>query len=340
MSDTGTRVDTENTTITDWLRVRWTWAGQMRYRFNAALLDPTLGNPPLLEESFVRTFPNDNPLTTAVDESLTADLTHFSTGPNNEVWLDVGRKVQVGSFYRTFDRCYTLRNLPAAPSGDLAMLGTDISGLNDVSLIDSNTDERVARASAVGTVGKPTEIHFLYEPTVFRAEIPLGQSFDALNPDLQLIPALCEGAVLRAADLGPAESFTRVGSYVPDGTATGFPIRWDQLGKRLLPVHPGSYQLVWPDADDPTKSYKIEIVSGFLGETVPLSSEREFPTGMRERSEPDPDPDPAPTYVMTTKLPGTDSDFPASPGAHYRHRFATTPDRSPPTKLDLSAADH
>ncbi|MCX6875772.1 MAG: hypothetical protein NTW21_18480 [Verrucomicrobia bacterium] len=331
LGGTGNRVVTENTTINDWLRVRWTWAGQMRYRFDAAIIDAAQGNPPLLQETFVRTFFLDNPSTTTVDESLTADHTYFSIAPSNEVWLDVGRKVQVGSFYRTFDRCYTLRNFPAAPSGDLAMLGTDVSSLTDITLGDEVGVSRVARASAVGTVGKPTEVHFLYEPTVFRAEVALGQAFDAMNPDLQLIPALCDGAVLRAADLGPAESFTRVGTYVPDGTATGFPVRWDQLGKRLLPVHPGSYQLVWPNADDPTKTYRIEIVSGFPGESVPLSSAREDATGMREGS--------APAYVTTTTLAGTASEFPASPAAHYRHRYASTPDRSPPTKLDLSATD-
>jgi hypothetical protein len=331
---TGNRVLTENVTITDWVRVRWSWAGQMRYRFDAAVFDAAQGNPALLQQSFVRTFPNDI-VGTPEDESLIADQTYFSVAPTNEVWLDVGRKVQVGSFYRTFDRCWTLGNFVSPPSGDFGLPGkpgSNVTNLSDITLDDLAGNERVARATQVEIVTKPTEVHFLYQPTVFRAEIPLGQAFDAVNPDLHLIPALCDGAVLRAADLGPAEDFTRVGTYVPDGTATGFPVRWDELGKRLLPVHPGSYQLVWPDAKNPAKSYKIEIVSGYPNDTVTLASEREFPTGMREGT--------APAYVTSTLLQAADSGFPGSPGAHYRHRYDSNPDRNPPTKLDLSATDH
>jgi hypothetical protein len=332
LGSSGNRLVTETVNIDDWLRVQWRWSGQVRYRFDAASLDAASGPLPLPGQSFLRTFFKDNPATTGVDESLIQESIAFGNAGTNEAWVKLGRKVQVGSFYRTADRRLTLRDFTSTPSGDLGMLGSDVSALADLTITDSQSQSRVARVAPSQPAVDPSEIHFVYQPTVFRAEVPLGQSFDAINPDLRLIPALPDGAVLRAASLGPKELFTRVGTFVPDGTTTGFPVRWDQLGKRLLPVHPGSYQLEWPDANEDGESYKIEMVSGYPTDVVALSSERELPTGAREGS--------APGWVMQTTLAAADPDFPASPTAHYRHRYSTDALRNPPTKLDLSGSDH
>jgi len=328
----GNRAVTENVTISDWLRVRWTWTGQVRYRFDATSLDATQGNPPLFE-SFVILYNNDTPATV---KSIA-----YGSAAANQVWLDLGAPVRVGSYYRTFDRRSTMHNFVSAPTGDLGGLGSDISVLTDLAVNDAQSRLRIARVSPMLSAGSPSEAHFVLQPTVFRAEIPLGQSLDANNPNVQTNPALPDGAVLRTADRGPNGTFTRVGPYVPDGTPNGASERWDQLGACLLPVHPGSYQFDWPDANDPTTTYRIEIVSGYPNDTVALASEREMkapdaspslsPGGKRYGA--------APAYVTTTQLAAADAAFPAAPGAHYRHRHAATPDRNPPTKLDLSTTD-
>lgn len=338
VAGTGSRVATQNVIVSDWLRVVWSWAGQVRYRFDATTLGGGGGSAgPLPGQAFVRIFQKDNPATPGTDESLLQQSVVFGPGATNETWLELGRKAQVGSFYRTADRRWTLRDFTSTPSGDLALLSSDVSLMRDLSLTDSQAQLRLARVTPAAPVALPTEIHFLYEPTVFRAEVPLGQSFDAQNPDLQLIPPISPGSVLRAGSQGPSSSFVAVGTYVPDGTATGTPGRWDELGKRLLPVHPGSYQIEWPDANEPGRFYKIEMVSGYPTDTVALASERENADGSRQNTAA---PNAAPIYVMQTVLPGTDSAFPASPAAHYRHRYSTSAERNPPTKLDPSSTDH
>jgi len=358
---TGNRLSTEGVTISNWLRVRWIWSVQVRYRFDAAGGNAGVGSSAFLGQSYIRTYNFDNPLTTEVDESLTLRAS-TPTAPNplfgnasfNEVWIDFGTRVEVGAFYRTFDRCSTLGDFPGAPSGNLGVLGSDVSNLVDVQLADDQGRLRFARAHVVdyarnglgqiirdaqgrfsGGASGPSEIHYYYEPTVFRAEIPLGESFDAANPNLQLVPALCDGGRLRTGDLGPSGNFTRVGE-IADGTSTGAPVRWDQLGQRLLPVHPGNYQISWPDADDPSDSYIIEIVTGYPGDLVGLPSAREEPSGMRQNTAA---PGAPPAYVFSTNLAPAADKFPASPGAHYRHHYDTNALRSPPTKLDLDDTD-
>ncbi|MCB1133533.1 MAG: hypothetical protein KDN05_20615, partial [Verrucomicrobiae bacterium] len=252
------------------------------------------------------------------------------------------RKVDVGAFYRTADRCFTLADFLSPPSGNLSSLGTDISVFQDVMVNDTpalDEGDRVARIFTVAAATTPTEITFSYAPTVFRAEVPLGKEFDAVNPDGSLVPHLCDGGVLRAADLGPSGTFTRVG-VAPSGQPTGNPYRWDQLGKCLVPVHPGSYQIDWPDANDPSKSYKIEIVAAYPGDTALLASAREtlLPDGDSKREVA------ASSFVFNTTMPRVDAEFPGSlpaPGAdaHYRHLYDPIQARTMPTKLDISQAD-
>lgn len=338
VAGSGNRVATENVIVSDWLRVAWTFAGQVRYRFDAATLGGGGGAAaPLPGQAFVRTFNKDNPATAGVDESLTQQSIIFGPGATNEAWVDLGRKTQVGSFYRTVDRRWTLRDFTSTPSGDLALLSTRIADLRDLSLNDGQSQLRVARVTPAAPAGTPTEIHFVYEPTVFRAEVPLGQSFDAQNPDLQLIPALSPNGVLRMGSLGPADAFMRVSTYVPDGTGAGSPTRWDELGKRLLPVHPGSYQIDWPDANDPARTYKIEIVTGYPTDSIPLVTARENGDGSRQNLAGPNDP---PNYVFATTMPAADASFPGAPLAHYRHHYSTDAQRTPPTKLDPSTTDH
>ena len=108
-------------------------------------------------------------------------------------------------------------------------------------------------------------------------ELPLGTSFDASQEGSypQLVPALCDGAVLRAGSLAFDPNVISSTGDTPAGTANEAAIRWDQVDKRAFPVHPGSYTVQWPDANDPGTNYLIEFVTGYPGDQVSLSSERE-----------------------------------------------------------------
>ncbi len=120
---------------------------------------------------------------------------------------------------------------------------------DDTTVPDQQGLTRVSRIFTVRNANAPTEIHWLYQPTIFRTEIPLGLSLNGLNPNSQLTPALPGAAALRVSDTGPGSTITKV-KFPPDGSfIAGEPLRWDILGKGLFPVHPGIYQVTWPDGN-------------------------------------------------------------------------------------------
>jgi hypothetical protein len=322
--------------MTQPVRLRWRWTGQVRYRFGAVN-----GTNPLLGQSFVRIYDAATPTILQASTPLSPNP-RMGNSPVTEIWVDVGRKVDVGAYYRTADRSLTLGNFISTPGGNLSSVGSDISVFQDVMVDNPPTltvGSRVARIINIPAATVPTEITFNYVPTVFRAEIPLGMEFDATNPNDFLVPHLADGGVLRASNLGPSDAFTRVG-VAPTGQAIGNPYRWDQLGKTVVPVHPGSYQLEWPDANNPSKTYKIEIVAAYPGDSAPLASAREtlLPDGNSTREVV------ASAFVFNTTMPRVDEEFPGSlpaPGqdAHYRHLYDPIPARNMPTKLDISTTD-
>jgi hypothetical protein len=351
LGDTGNRLVTETVTISDWLRVKWQWKGQVRYRFDAAG-DVADGSTLFAGQSFIRVY-QDDPATTGVDESINGQVIP-GLAPFNEHWIDLDTRVEMGAFYRTFDRCQTMTDFPAAPSGDAGGLGTNISDLKDTTLNDFMGRPRTARIWNIPAAVAPTEIHWVYQPTVFRATIPLGLSFDPTTPNTYLVPHLCEDGKLSMA--GPSEQFLLPLGVPPEGPRTGNPVRWDKVGKKLFPVHPGSNMIEWPDQDDPGTKYRIEIVSDYPDERgVPLSSELEELSGLRETTT---TPNGNPVYVnaagvpmappgggvplfykTTVNLAAVGADFPASPSAHYNHLFEPVQGRRPPTKLDLDTTD-
>ncbi len=311
---TGEQVTTESFNLKSWLRIKWLWNGQVRYRLSAGNGDPNAIPIQFANQAYVRVF----------DETgETIARTVENTDVPTDVWIDTGRKVEVGAFYRTADNCFTLGDFAAPLGGDLRNFGLPVS-----KALDSSRSNRTTRVYTIASVAAPTEIPWNYQPTVYRAEIPLGQGFDASNPNAQLVPDLCEGGVLLANESGP-DALLPIGS-VPEGDTT----RWDKLAKKLFPVQPGSFRGDWPDANDPSRKYTIEIVSGYPGDTVPLTTARELPDGRREGTAPD--------YVTTTILAETGPEFPAAPDAHYRHYIDVNDreERRPPTKLDLDPTDH
>lgn len=313
----GAYVSSNPLTMTSPIRLKWRWAGQVRYRFDAK--NSGLTSNLLNTQSFIRTYKADR---------TTVDQTIYGVGADMPVWINVGTKVDVGAFYRSTDRRVTLADFQAAPGGDLTPIGRFVSSLADDLTVNAS---RLARLYTVQAATTPTDIHWVYDPTIFRAEIPLGQSFDPKDPDVQLVPDLATGAFLRVTGAGPGATIeTKIGS--PDGSVlNGTPVRWDSVSQELFPVHPGCHRITWPDASGSGEVYTIEIASALPGNSAPITTAREDEDGTRQSP---------PGYLFNTPaLAQVTSDYPATPGAHYRHLYDPVPGRCPPTKLDLSSTD-
>jgi hypothetical protein len=334
------RVATAPLTITEPLRIKWQWDGQVRYRFSAT--SGGLGDNEVQFNalSFISVFNAQGGLVENI----------YGAAGKTDVWIDSTAsklgKVVVGAFYRTDDRAFTLGDFLSPQGGDLSAFGVDISGLKDIVFPDNASSARVARTKTFNDVPlenritpTPTEITWIYEPTVFRAEVPLGQNLDSAA----LVPTLPDGAVL--SDSGPSASFLAQVAGKPEGSAVGTPLRWDFVAQQLIPVHPGSNQIKWRDLNQSDKVYKIEVVSGYPGDIVQLASERESVSGMRELNSSTSD-----GYMWQATLGRVPGDFPAAQvnfpnsnpvvaDAHYRYLYDTVIDRRAPTKLDLSRSD-
>ena len=277
---------------------------------------------------------------TAVETQSTV----YNTGSLQEVWVNIGDAVTIGAYYRTEDRCYTLTDFIGTLGGDLSSLSSSISSWEDLESFGENG--RLARVYYIASASAPTEVEFEYKPTIFRAEIPLGTAFDPTSPNTYLVPQLCEDAELRATTSG----FDLVSAVAaPESDIVGGnPIRWDQVDYLAYPVHPGIYELQWPDANDPGQSYKIQIVTGYPGDTVVLPSAREElladGTGNSIR-ETQTDNSGNQFYVMSTTLEPVSEDFPGSSSvsgadAHYRHLvYPSNNSRTPPSRLDPLTTD-
>ncbi|MEI6653276.1 MAG: choice-of-anchor D domain-containing protein, partial [Verrucomicrobiota bacterium] len=345
LNSTDARAVTVPLTITTPLQIQWLSSGQVRYRFSASSGLPGQSNTPFDGQAFVKVY----------DPTGATSTTTYSSSTYTDVWIntdaDKRQEVVVGAFYRTADRCFTLVDFPVPPGGDLQGSGSDLSLLTDTAVPDNSPSPvtRVARTHTFNaavlanrTVPTPTDIRWVYQPTVFRAEVPLGTAFDPAAT----VPALC-GTNPVMDDAGPDAGFLLPVGDVPTGRVAGNPLRWDQVDHKLYPVHPGTRQIKWRDKNLPGQTYLIEIVSGYPGAVVNLTSEKENADGSRQGT--------APAYVMQTTLqtvaqsnPGVG--FPAqyltgvaSPtrdeDAHYHHLFDPVAGRRPPTELDISTAD-
>ncbi|MGJ8640236.1 MAG: hypothetical protein ACSHYA_12675 [Opitutaceae bacterium] len=314
------RVTSAEYRVRDWIEIEWNWVGQIKYTFDA------LSGGGLYENgAFIRVFDLDG---------VPGDY-HYASNFNDFVWItvpeltaDVGTKVEVGCFYRTDERRLTLADFIAAPGNDLAAIASDISLMRDEEVPGIDGEDALARVYTIDRARLPTSIHWNYQPTVYRAEVPLGEAVD-LDSLVPALPSSEDGAV-ELWDQGPSEGIVAVGeSLSPPGA--GAPLRWDRVGKALYPVHPGSNQVDWREQDDPDRWYKIEVVSGYPEDTVPLASAREQLTGRREVG--------VDGDVRAVTLGGVSADFPATPSAHYRHFYDSSADRRVPTKLEISSTD-
>lgn len=332
----GTRSSTLPLTITGPIELEWLVSPQARYRFSATSNVVGLAGTLFDGLPFVRIY------------NGAAVTTTYGSSNNTDVWINMGAdrptKVEVGAFYRTGDDAYTLTDFVSAPGGDLGPVGTDISRLSDMSVAERAplTGSRTARVYSLswglGSAPQPTEVRWVYQPTIFRAEVPLGMAFDPTQTIPPLIRTVAPLTNRQLSEAGPlTSSVTPVGDLVQGRTSAGASLRWDRVDHKLYPVHPITNRMSWADKNDANKSYQIEVVSGYPGQRVNLTSERENPDGTRQLD--------GLNYVNSTELdsiaesnPGTA--FPAAANnAHYNHLYHSQQSKRPPTLLDPDPKD-
>ncbi len=283
-TDAATRRATVPMSVTQPLRLMWNFVGQVRYRFDAA----TAANAGTSfdGQAFLRVYQADR---VTPDTSFGPGGVVYGSGVNKDVWIDSGlasssspgRKVEVGAFYRSTDGFLTLSSFGAPPAGDLTGVSLVTSLNDDTSVVDQQGQPRVSRIFTVRNVTAPTEIHWVYQTTTFRAVVALGERLDAVNPNDQLTPGLPGLAVLKTSDTGPGNTITTK-VFPPTGSLmNGDALRWDVLGKGLFPVRPGIYEVAWPDANDAATNYRVEVTTGYPGDLVTRASASEDSSGAR-----------------------------------------------------------
>ncbi len=306
--ETPARAATDQIAVEDHMSLTWLWERQFRYEIS-------VNEPQFAAQPFLRT------------TDLQGSTSRFDgTG---QVWVPEGHAVELVSFYRTPDRCHTLQDFLKDPTGDFNGLSTTamVDRLESRDLGGGNIEDQAARFYSVPSASAPSTVSFFFDRTIFRAEMALGETFPADDPDPLLVPDLCVGGELRATLQAPES-----GDVLRERSGgTGPKFEWDSLMRRVIPVQPGTFHIEWPDANDPTKSYLIEIVTDFSGETVPLPTAREQENGLREGT--------PGAYLFETTIDPVSESFPAAPLAHYDVLFSTGDDRHPPIALDPSETD-
>ena len=326
------RAVTNVVNIQEPLRIQWLSAGQVRYRIRA-LSGGSEGASQFDEQAFVQRF-------AAMQSQVPNRWKRSIVRETQRIfgWMSIRAKSAnlSSALYRTPERYFTLGDFTVPQGGDFSAVGTDISVLKDLVVDRKSGESAVARAWILNDGSPtnpipptPTEINWFYQPTVFRAIVPLGQAL------IQLLRVHLFRSFLRAGTYPMQDrrkAFLLPVAESPKGLTTGTPLRWDTVGKLLHPVHPGSNQIEWRDSLNSDQFYKIEVVSGYPDVSVALASELEVASGERVSI--------GGNYVWQTDMDPVAADFPAADlDAHYRHLFDTVVSRRPPTELDLSQTD-
>ena len=305
----GNSVGTGEITVDDWLRISWYWKAEFRLDVTTASDGSDGGTVGLLP--YVRT---------------------SGPGPDlmeaGSIWVPELETVTVGTLFRTPDRFYTL-GAGNQISSVLNQTGT-FGNISDADLADGTYDGAVSREFTIDKVLAPGTITFNFTPTIFRAFIPIGESLDAENPNVQLVPNLPGASPVLSATPEIPFSDAAPGIEFRNGFIGTRSLHWDSVGKRVLPVNPGIFQVRWPDAQNAAIAYNIEVITGFpTDEEDGFYFELEDENGYRLT-------DGGGDFVTSFLFPGVSDAYPASPQGHYRIAFDP---KAPGVELDPNDAD-
>ncbi|MCP5522126.1 MAG: hypothetical protein H7A46_11340 [Verrucomicrobiales bacterium] len=307
--------------VTDWTAVHWMWHKEFLLVVQASTTDvATLAKVAPLPFISGDISQNVTIGSTSADGTLTV-TTH-------EAWVREGAVVTVGTRFRSGDGCYQLADIV----GQINIF----SAITMDSVVDGSAPAGgVSREYTFneGVTG-PGTVSFRFGPTVYHAEIVIGEGLDVSTTavvDGQLVPSLCgTNPVLAIPQAGPQVTASPQAST--NGTPTGgsgSPYVWDYVGQTFCPLVPGEYTLVWPDANARGTAYTISINAQFPTDTVTIA-DRENEDGSRQGTAPD--------YEVDVTFPSVSDEFPASPVAHYRYVVSDGADTIP-AALDPISAD-
>ena len=308
--------------VSDWTRVTWDWEKQFQLEVMVSAPDATtlatVAKMPFISGDVV------------VDSAVSGTAQQISDRTVSVIksWVPERAVVTVGTRYRTSDGCYELTDVIGQLNG--------FSPISMDTVVDGTFGNSVTRQYAFSSgISAPGKLVFNFGPTVFRAEIPIGEGLNVSSTaaaNAQLVPDLCgTNPKLRIDKNGP--TVQAVPQVSGDGVLTGgsgASYVWDFVGQKFYPLQPGLYTLTWADADDSKHAYTIEINAQFPTDKITIHN-RENQNGSRQGSAPD--------YLTQVTYPGTAAAFPASPGAHYNYVVSANLDEPTPANMDENPSD-
>ena len=308
--------------VSDWTRVTWDWEKQFQLTVKVAAADPGA----LAEVSSLPFLSGDVEVDGATSVSAQQDSELSYTAFKQ--WVPEHAVVTVGTRYRTDGRCWQL----SAVTGQLNAFGA----INMKTLVDGAFDGAVTRQYGFPDgITAPGTLVFNFVPTIFRAEIPIGEGLDVSSTaaaNAQLVPDLCGAGPALLIDQNGPTVVSAPQPTVAGGLSGGQgpPYIWDFVGEKFFPLQPGIYRLSWTDANDSTRTYAIEINAQFPTEQVTIQN-RENEDGSRQGSAPD--------YLTDVTYSSTAAAYPATPGAHYHYVVSPNRAEPTPTALDENPSD-
>ncbi len=308
-----TRIESDEFVIQDWLRLTWRW--QKEFKLSIAVNSPAfLGLPFITPER--EGCPNQTIQST---------------------WVPERDSCLVGTINRTPSRHYTL--------SDVQGQQYIFTAITMATVLDGTNENQVAtREYFFPQVLGPGSMTLVFDRTIFRAEIPLGHGLDVsslTNLNVQLVPDLAVGGELNTAvgpgtpiNTNPEELDTSSGHTAGN---SGRLVLYDAVGQQELPLRPGAYRFDWPDKNDSSIKYLIEVVSDFPTETIGISWDREDDDGFRLNPDGNRILLAGGNYDNDVTMDPVIDAYPGSPLAHYRCIYQLN--QPPPINLDVNPAD-
>ena len=313
----------EQGALTEYRRVFWMWDKKFRFKVDVSAIG--------LPEAAL-THAAQSPYFKMVDgilDSSNSVKTQVAAGILTvlDLWLAEGEKLEVGALYRSPNRRYTLSEVGQAMN--------NFANIDFRAMLNGSYNGQAAKSYSIPAVSAPGSLTLTYAPTIFRAQLAIGEGLDFSSPDAidtQLTPDLPDDAVLVSvtANSKPAVTAPDVTQDEPGWTAgEGDSWQWDIVGMKWYPLKPGVFTLAWKDKNT-GETYNMEVTAGFPATTRTIAY-MEDDQGHYLGSAPD--------YETDYTFKATAGSFPAAPGAHYRYLVSPNAASLFPVDLDSSATD-
>lgn len=208
-----------------------------------------------------------------------------------ERWFDCGINLFIGTAYQPGEGIklkgwHTAGGHFTLPQGHIP--SALLTERDDVELRANGETKTIPGGISYGLeipfLKRPTAVTWDYGDMIFKFDVPIG---DYLDPKLLNLSAQGTGELITDwegnevnRDNMPSEinldiepTFTII-EGAPPGSSPQNTMVWDEVGKRLLPLRPGRYQVEFK-AKKEGQSVFVELAAGFFGAEIPNSAQQE-----------------------------------------------------------------